>query len=125
MNKFLKILFVLLGTLCIALGTLGVFIPGLPVTPFLLLASALYLRSNERLYNKLIGNKFLGKYIIRYQKNKGMTLKTKIYSILLMWVMISVSVFFVIDDIVIKIIVVAVGLIGTVVMGFIVKTIEL
>jgi hypothetical protein len=125
MNRFLKILYIFLGTLCIVLGTLGVFIPGLPVTPFLLLASSLYLRSSDKLYNKLIRSKLLGKYIIRYRKNKGMTIKTKIYSLLLMWVMIAISTLFLIDKLEIKIIVAAVGIIGTVVMGFVIKTVKL
>lgn len=125
MNRFLKILYIFLGTLCIVLGTLGVFIPGLPVTPFLLLASSLYLRSSDKLYNKLIRSKLLGKYIIRYRKNKGMTIKTKIYSLVLMWVMIAISTLFLIDKLEIKIIVAAVGIIGTVVMGFVIKTVKL
>ncbi len=125
MNRFLKILYIFLGTICIVLGTLGVFIPGLPVTPFLLLASSLYLRSSDKLYNKLISNKLLGKYIRRYRENKGMTIKIKIYSILMMWLMIAISAFFLIEKVEIKLILTAVGIIGTVVMGFVIKTVKL
>jgi uncharacterized membrane protein YbaN (DUF454 family) len=125
MNRFLKILYIILGTICIVLGTLGVFIPGLPVTPFLLLASSLYLRSSDKLYNKLISNKLLGKYIVRYRQNKGMTIKTKIYSIIVMWFMIALSTLFLIEKVEIKLIVTAVGIIGSIVMGLVIKTVKL
>jgi len=124
MKGFLKTIFIFLGTICIALGILGIIVPGLPATPFLLLAAWLFLRSSDRLYNKLISNKLLGKYILRYQKNKGMTIKTKIYSILLMWSMITISVVFAIEAFEIRAIVVLIGIVGTVVMGFIIKTIK-
>ena len=124
MNAFRKILFVFLGTLSLILGILGIVVPGLPVTPFLLLTSWLYIRSSERLYNRLVNNKILGKYIKRYHQNKGMTIKAKVYSIVVMWLMISISTCFFIENGMIKIIVVIVGLIGTIVMGVIVKTVK-
>jgi uncharacterized membrane protein YbaN (DUF454 family) len=120
----LKILFIILGTICVLLGILGIFIPGLPTTPFLLLSAALYIRSSDKLYNKLINNKILGKYILTYQKNKGMTKKAKVYSISLMWIMISCSVIFFIKIFYVKAIVIAVGIIGTIIMGFVVKTVK-
>lgn len=121
----LKIFLIILGTICISLGILGIFIPGLPTTPFLLLAASLYVRSSDKLYNKLINHKILGKYIYNYRKNKGITKKTKIYSIILMWVMISCSVIFFIKIFYVKIIVLTVGLIGTIIMGFVIKTVNL
>ncbi|MDR2009864.1 MAG: YbaN family protein [Bacteroidales bacterium] len=121
----MKIFLIILGTICISLGILGIFIPGLPTTPFLLLAASLYVRSSDKLYNKLINHKILGKYIYNYRKNKGITKKTKIYSIILMWVMISCSVIFFIKIFYVKIIVLTVGLIGTIIMGFVIKTVNL
>ena len=66
MSYFYKVLLIILGTIFLGLGILGIFIPGLPTTPFLLLTAALYLRSSQRLYQKLISNKILGKYIQNY-----------------------------------------------------------
>ncbi|MBW6479367.1 MAG: YbaN family protein, partial [Bacteroidales bacterium] len=59
-----KILFAFLGTLSLILGVIGIFVPGLPTTPFLLLTAGLYMKSSERLYKLLISNKYLGPYIL-------------------------------------------------------------
>jgi uncharacterized membrane protein YbaN (DUF454 family) len=120
----LKVLYIILGSFSIFLGILGIIIPGLPTTPFMLLGAWFYLRSSEKLYNKLIKNKFLGKYIRKYYDNKAISLKTKIYSIVLMWIMISISVIFFIKILSVKIIVLLIGLIGTLVMGFVIKTLK-
>ncbi|MDA3912387.1 MAG: YbaN family protein [Bacteroidales bacterium] len=118
----LKLLFVILGTVFLFLGILGIFIPGLPTTPFLLLTAAMYIRGSERLYNKLIANRYVGKYIKNYRERRGMSIRQKVYSIVLMWVMITVSNLFFIENLSVRLTVVAVGLIGTIVMGKIIPT---
>ncbi|PKP21255.1 MAG: DUF454 domain-containing protein [Bacteroidetes bacterium HGW-Bacteroidetes-20] len=115
---------IFLGTISLGFGILGIFIPGLPTTPFLLLTASLYLRSSQKLYQKLIANKYLGKYIIRFNEEKGITKIGKIYSISIMWLMITLSVLFLIQLLIVKIIVISVGIIGTIVMGFLLKTIK-
>jgi len=115
-----KTLYIFLGTLSLILGVIGIFVPGLPTTPFLLLTAALYIRSSEKLYRKLVSNRVLGPYIQNYRKNKGMTRKQKVFAIVLMWLMISVSVVFFIASPSIRYLLAGVGLIGTVVMGFVV-----
>ncbi|MCF8358078.1 MAG: YbaN family protein [Prolixibacteraceae bacterium] len=121
----LKYILIILGTLSLGLGILGIFIPGLPTTPFLLLTAMLYVRSSPRLYEWLISNKYLGKYIRNFRKRKGMTISQKIYALVLMWAMILLSVFLLLKTQQVKVIVLIVGFIGTVVMGFIVKTAKL
>ncbi|MDD2386700.1 MAG: YbaN family protein [Bacteroidales bacterium] len=120
----IKIIYIVLGSLSVLLGIIGIVVPGLPTTPFMLLAAWFYIRSNDKLYNKLINNKFLGKYISQYQKNKAIPLATKIYSILIMWLMIALSVILFITSIPAKIVVVVTGIIGTIVMGFVIKTLK-
>ena len=112
------------GTLSLMLGVIGIFIPGLPTTPFILLAAALYARSSDRLHEKLIKNRFVGVYISQWQKNQGLTVKSKITSIILMWAMIGISVTHLDDRLVLQSIIIGVGAIGTVVMSFIVPTIK-
>lgn len=124
MKKLVQILLIILGTISLGFGILGIFIPGLPTTPFLLLTASLYLRSSQKLYQKLIANKYLGKYIIRFNEEKGITKIGKIYSISIMWLMISLSVLFLIETLILKIVVITVGIIGTIVMGFLLKTIK-
>ena len=124
-NKLmLKIVLIVLGTISLILGILGIFVPGLPTTPFLLLTAGLYIKSSDRLYLWLTGHKYLGSYITNYNKNEGLSLKTKIYSIVLMWVMISISSYFFISCIAIKLVVIGLGIIGFIVMGFVVPTIK-
>ena len=65
-----KPLFVFLGSLSLALGIIGIVVPGLPTTSFVLLAAYLYARSSEKLYSKLLNHKFLGGYIRDFQKFK-------------------------------------------------------
>lgn len=102
---------------------MGIFILGLPTTPFLLMAAALFFRSSERLYNWLISSRLFGKYIAAFRKNRGITLKVKLFSITLMWIMISLSVFF-IESSILRIILLILGIIGTAVMGFFIRTIK-
>lgn len=123
-RKVVKVLFMLLGLMAVALGILGIFIPGLPTTPFLLLAAGLFTKSSSRLYQFLLSNRFLGPYIKRYREEKGMPLRTKIHAIVLVWIMTSISVIFFIDPLWIKCVVVAAGLTGTIVMGFVIKTLK-
>ena len=117
-----KILFIILGLISTGLGIIGIFVPGLPTTPFLLLAAALFFKSSEKLYKLLVNNKYIGHYITDFQKNKGLTQKIKLFSIALMWIMILTSVLFFIHSPIFKIILLIVGIIGNLIMGFIIPT---
>lgn len=117
---FLKVIFIFLGTLSLCLGLIGIFIPGLPTTPFLLLTAALYIKSSDKFYQKVIENRIVGAYVIKYRTNNGMTKRDKLYAISLMWVMIAISCIFFIDSYLVKTVVALVGVIGTIVMGFVV-----
>lgn len=116
----LKATFIFLGTLSLCFGVIGIFVPGLPTTPFLLLTAALYVKSSDRLYQMIIDNRFIGAYINKYRTNRGMSRRDKIYAISLMWLMIAISCIFFIESLLIKSIVAMVGAIGTIVMGLII-----
>lgn len=73
-----KKLFLLLGFISVILGTLGIFLPLLPTTPFLLLAALCFERSSDKFYNMLIENRYFGKYLKDYREKKGITMKNKI-----------------------------------------------
>lgn len=119
-----KALLVFLGSVSLCIGIAGIFIPGLPTTPFLLLTAGLYVRSSDRLYERLISDRYVGHYISDYRKRKGMTLKSKIISISVMWVMITVSCTFFLELLPGRILVVMLGLTGTFVMSFVVPTVN-
>jgi len=121
---FLKPILIFLGTLSLFAGIAGIFVPGLPTTPFLLLTAGLYIRSSQSLYDRLVSNRFFGSYISRYRASHGMTIKTKLYAVALMSLMIAGSCTFLIDPPASRIIVVVLGIIGAIVMIFFVPTVK-
>lgn len=100
----MKILYIILGTLSLALGILGIFLPLLPTTPFLLLTATLYFKSSPRLYNWLISQKHLGPYILQFREHKAIPLRAKVVSVSLVWLTLSYCIFFVAPYIWLKII---------------------
>jgi uncharacterized membrane protein YbaN (DUF454 family) len=95
----------------------GILVPGLPTTPFLLLSAACFIRSSDKLYFYLINNRLFGKYIKDFQEHKAMSKNSKIFALTLMWIMILISVFVIIKKSYIKMLILAVGLIGSYFMG--------
>lgn len=106
-----KILYIAGGCLAVTLGFIGIFVPGLPTTPFLLLASWLFYHSSERLHRKLNAS-WLGKYIRRYNNKEGVSMSTKLVSIACMTTMISISIVFFLNDTKTRILVACLGVIG-------------
>jgi len=101
-NKAIKLLFVSLGLISLGLGIIGIFLPLLPTTPFLLLSATLFMRSSKRLYNWLINHKYFGTHIQNYIHHKTISKRSKIMSLLLLWVTILASIFFVVHQIYLK-----------------------
>lgn len=120
--KLLKIVYIILGTLSLALGIIGIVVPGLPTTPFILLTAWLYIKGSDKMHKWLISNKMFGKYILNFELNKGMTMQSKIVSTLMMWTMITISCTYFIESTTIRLVVIAMGVIGTSVMVFFLKT---
>lgn len=104
-----KILFIA-GTISVAIGVIGILVPLLPTTPFLLLAAACYMRSSERFYRWLLNNRFFGTYISNYIEGKGIPLRIKIGTIALLWTTISLSIFLISPSIAVNIILVIVAI---------------
>jgi len=93
-KKIVIALYFLGGTISLSLGIIGIVLPILPTTPFLLLAAACYARSSQRVYNWLLNNRILGAYIRNYIEGRGMPIKVKIFTISLLWITILISAFF-------------------------------
>lgn len=87
-----KKLLIVLSFLSLGLGIVGMFIPILPTTPFLLLSAALFAKSSGFYYNWLLTHKHFGPYIKDFRENKSIPLKIKIFSILLLWITILISI---------------------------------
>ena len=115
----LRYIFIVCGCIAVILGTIGVVVPGLPTTPFVLLASWCFYKSSPRLQAWLLQS-FLGKYIRDYKEKEGLTMRKRLYIIALMATMVSVSIIFFIPNKTVDIIVGIAGLIGCIVVGFVV-----
>lgn len=85
---------VAVGTLAVALGVIGIFIPILPTTPFLLLAAFCYARSSDRFYQWLLTNRWFGAYLTNYREGRGMALRDKLLTLTALWLAIGSSVAF-------------------------------
>jgi len=101
---------IIVGSFFAGLGILGIFLPLLPTTPFLLLAAACYIRSSKRLYNWLLNNKWIGRYIKNYLEGKGVPLKSKVLSISALWITIGYSVFFVVNIFSVRVILILIAI---------------
>lgn len=93
MSVFAKVMLNIAGTVFVLLGILGAFLPLLPATPFLLLASACYVRGSDRLYRWLMNNRYLGPYIKNFQEKRGMPMRAKVISIAVLWASLSFSIY--------------------------------
>lgn len=89
-----KFLLLFVGLIAVCLGVVGIFVPLLPTTPFLLLAAACFVRSSERLHNWLTRHKWFGAYITNYREYGAIALRGKIGSMAILWGVISYAVLF-------------------------------
>lgn len=91
----LKLVLNAVGVVSVVLGVIGIFVPLLPTTPFLLLASACFLRGSERLHHRLLTNRVFGKYIRDYEEKRAVPRKTKIVALSVMWASLGYSIYIV------------------------------
>jgi len=89
-----RYLYFISGVLLVAIGIIGIFLPILPTTIFLILASACFIKSSPKANEWLRNHKILGMYIKNYQDKSGLTIKSKIFNITFLWIMISASAIF-------------------------------
>jgi len=109
-NRFFRFLLIIAGTIFLGFGIIGIFLPILPTTPFLLLAAACYARSSKRFYNWLMNNKWFGNYIKNYREGRGVPLKVKVFITSLLWITILASVFFIISNFLVEIILIIIAI---------------
>ncbi len=107
-SRLKRILFLALGSASVLLGSIGILVPILPTTPFLLLAAFFYLRSSRRLYEWLINHRLLGKYIYHYLVHKAVPLQTKMGAVVILWASLIASMVLV-DPLFVRIILAVIG----------------
>lgn len=94
-DKLFKGLLMAVGWLSVVLGVLGIFLPLLPTTPFLLLAAACFVRSSPKFYQWLIQHPKLGRYILAYLEGSGIPKRAKIITIMMIAATMSFSIYLV------------------------------
>ena len=106
----MKTLYIALGSISLALGILGIFLPLLPTTPFLLLTAYCYFKGSPQLYNWLLNHRHFGPIVRNFRENKAIPLRAKIISLTLMWGTMGYCILFLVPFLWVKI---AMGLIAT------------
>jgi uncharacterized membrane protein YbaN (DUF454 family) len=90
-SSFSYYFFLLSGTLSLSVGIIGVFVPVLPTTPFLLLSSYCYCKSSKRLHYWITHHPVFGTYIQNYIENKGIRKKDRTIALVFLWAMLILS----------------------------------
>ena len=110
MRSVVRPLLIVTGTVAVILGIVGMFLPILPTTPFLLLAAACYARSSDRFLNWLLNNRYFGEYIRNYREGQGMPRSAKILTLTALWLTLGMSAAFATTALWLRLLL---GLIGT------------
>lgn len=89
-----KIIFIVAGCICLALGTVGVFLPILPTTPFYLITLYCFARSSKRLEDWFKGTKLYKKHLESFVEKKGMLPQTKASILITVTLLMGLGIFF-------------------------------
>ncbi len=101
---------IIAGSISLGLGVLGIFLPLLPTTVFLLIAAACYARSSDRLYEWLLSHRLFGSYIRNWREHKAITRRTKITILSVLWGTLAITGFFAVHLLLIRLVLLAVGI---------------
>ncbi len=108
--KAYRYFYLISGILLVIIGTIGIFLPVLPTTIFLILASACFVKSSPKANEWLRNHKIFGQYIKNYQEKTGLTLLSKILNIIFLWAMILISAFLFIENFYVRILLLAIAI---------------
>ena len=105
----MKILLLIIGHISLGLGVLGIVLPILPTTPFLLLSLFCFAKSSDKLHDFILNNKYLAPYVKDFMNGEGIPRKVKNRVILLIWLSIGFTVIFVIDKTILRIMLISIA----------------
>jgi uncharacterized membrane protein YbaN (DUF454 family) len=97
MLAMLRPILIVLGFVAVGLAVVGIFVPILPTTPFLLLAAFFFARSSPRFYVWLHTNRWFGAYLANYRAGRGLPRREKLLTLAALWIAILLSVTFVLS----------------------------
>lgn len=108
-SRVVRALLVFAGSVCVVLGVIGIVLPVVPTTPFLLLAAVCYARGSKRFYRSLLANRYFGSYIRDWREKKGLTLATKVWIVFVLVGTIALSAWYFVPMLPVKILLGAIG----------------
>ena len=108
-SRLKKSFFVVAGSLFLVLGCIGIVLPILPTTPFLLLSAACYYNGSDRMHRWLLNNRWFGSYIRNYKEGKGLQLKAKVFTLALLWLVIGYSALFIVNILIVQLVLFAIA----------------
>jgi len=109
MKRISQLLLIALGSLCVGLGVIGIFVPVMPSTVFFLLAAYFYARSSQRFYDGLLNNRWFGAYIRNYLAGRGIPLRQKVFTLVLLWLTLGYTGVFMVSSLWVRLILAAIG----------------
>lgn len=109
-----KWLLMSLGILAMVVGLIGVVVPLLPTTPFLLLAAACFVRSSDTMYGWLVSNRLFGGFIRDYREQRGVSARAKIVALALLWGVIGYTALTAVDAAWLRVLLVAIAVAVTI-----------
>lgn len=92
LSRLAKALYGFAGGVSLVLGVIGIFLPGLPTTPFVLLAAACFAKASPRVHQWMLQHPFLGPMLRNWHEHRSLTRRTKAVAIISMVLMISISI---------------------------------
>lgn len=122
-EETLKLFYNIIGTVSLFFGFIGVILPIIPTTPFVLLSAACYYKGSERLHGWLSRNEVFGPMIRDYEEHGGMRKATKMKALTIMWAAVLGSALLILETLTMRVLIILVAVIGTASM-LRVKTIE-
>lgn len=105
-----NVVFKILGLLFVAIGFIGIFLPLLPTTIFLIIASYFFMKGSPELNEWMMKNKYLGPYVRNFRDKKGMTAKSKVSAISMLWFTILISAIFFTDYLLVRLLLLSVAI---------------
>tara|TARA_R110001599_G_scaffold64023_5_gene179755 strand:+ start:68950 stop:69363 length:414 start_codon:yes stop_codon:yes gene_type:complete len=114
-SRLVKMLYGFAGGLALALGVIGIFLPGLPTTPFILLAAACFAKASPRVHQWMLQHRLLGPILRNWDEHRSLTRRTKYVAIISMLLMMGVSIWTFSGQAWIQLILLTLGAIGAVV----------
>ena len=109
-GKMMRSIYIIVGTIALVIGAIGLFLPVIPTTPLVILAAACYYRGSDRLHNWILSSRWFGETVKNYQEGRGLTRDTKVRAISMMWAMILISAWFFVNNLFVRVAIICVAI---------------